>query len=204
MQIQQSKPPQQRWKSRMQERADRVLSLCRRGAVMEVLEEFQAVHSTDLQMIRTFLWESGEYERVVEVILEGLKLPDAKWRYEAVGMVDRFGDDRCVEPLSRLLTDPVPRIRRMALHSLGCQHCKITPLQSCTDYLPQIIEVSLHDPSVQVRRHAVYTLAEYHTDPRALSALQKMQATDPDARVRSYAEALLKHCAFDSNKTPIS
>lgn len=171
----------------MQERAERILVLCRECAVQEVLQEFYAIHSTDLMMVRTFLWESGEYERVIDVVLAGLKLPDPKWRYEAVGLVDRLGDDRCVEPLSRLLSDPIARIRRMALHSLGCQPCKITPLQTCTDYLPQIIEVALHDSSVQVRRHAVYTLSEYQNDPRALLALQTMQAQDPDERVRKSA-----------------
>ncbi len=192
MKTEQNAPNPPKWKSRMQERAERILSLCKQGTVREVLAELEGIHTTDLTQIRTFLWQSGEYDRVIEVILKGLQLPDSRWRYEAVAMVDRLGDDRCVEPLSRLLTDPVPRIRRMVLHSLSCQHCKITPLQTCTDYLPQIIEVSLHDSSVQVRRHAVYTLAEYSHDPRAYSALQTMQTTDPDAKVRLFAEATIK------------
>ncbi len=100
-------------------------------------------------------------------------------RYNCAGAMDHLGDDRCAEPLRRLLDDPVPRVRRMALHSLACDACKIAPLRRGADVVALMVERALEDPSINVRRHAAAGLTGY-SDPRTVSALETLVARETD------------------------
>ena len=58
----------------------------------------------------------------------------------------------------RARTDEIPRVRRQAVHSLGCQRCKPLPLQR--DLSAELLELAQQDSSVQVQSEAVFALAE--------------------------------------------
>jgi len=94
--------------------------------------------------------------------------------------MDHLADDRCVEPLRRLLDDPVPRVRRVALHSLSCDACKLVPLRRDDDLVAVLIERALADPSINVRREATCGLGGCCSDERAVATLRTLldRATD--------------------------
>ena len=56
-------------------------------------------------------------------------------------LLDHLADERCVEPLRQALNDPSPHVRRNAVHSLGCQRCKLAPLPM--DVVGLLIERSI-------------------------------------------------------------
>ncbi len=134
--------------------------------------------------VRGLLVEGGAYPAVVETLIAGLELPQPRLRFECAGMMDHFADERCVEPLRRLLDDPIPRVRRAALHSLSCDECKPAPLGTNIDFVTLLIERAFADPSIQVRRHAVYELAIRRADPRAAAALTRLQEEVRDTSIR--------------------
>lgn len=145
----------------------------------------------DLLVVRQLLVEARAYPTVVETLIAGLELPQAPLRFESAHLMDHFADERCIEPLLRLLGDPVPRVRRMALHSLSCDACKLAPLEQQTDFVALAIERAFNDPSIQVRRHAVSELSIRRQDPRAMAALQRIRAEESDERIRRACSRVL-------------
>lgn len=145
----------------------------------------------DLLVVRQILVEAGAYPTVVEALIAGLELPQARLRFESAHLMDHFADERCIEPLLRLLDDQVPRVRRMALHSLSCDACKLAPLEQQTDFVALAIERAFNDPSIQVRRHAVTELSMRRQDPRAMAALQRIRAEESDERMRRACSRVL-------------
>lgn len=93
--------------------------------------------------------------------------------------------------MRRLLDDPVPRVRRAAMHSLSCDACKLSPLTHGDDLVPKLIDMALHDSSVRVRRVAVPALESYCNDARAQQALRTLAQVAGDmATTRSAQQAL--------------
>jgi hypothetical protein len=43
-------------------------------------------------------------------------------------MLDHLADDNSLTTMIAATCDPVPRVRRMAVHALGCMHCKPSTL----------------------------------------------------------------------------
>ncbi len=131
--------------------------------------------------VRKLVVEQGSYSMLVEALLEGLRHESPKVRYDCAHALDHLADERCVVPLRHLLDDPVPRVRRMALHVLICDACKLAPLQPAEDVLAHVIDHALTDPSINVRRHATTALGNFCADRRAVLALEMLlaQETDP-------------------------
>lgn len=140
---------------------------------------FSAMPLRDIVSVRASLVESGEYPLLVDALIAGLAHASPWVRYNCAGALDHLGDDRCAGPLRRLLNDPVPRVRRMALHSLACDACKLAPLRRGEDIIALMVERALEDPSVKVRRHAAAGLAD-SSDARAISALETVVARETD------------------------
>ena len=102
-----------------------------------------------------------------------------------------LGAEEDVPVLCELLGDPVPSVRRQAVHSLACQRCKPTPLQ--TDLVETLVSLALHDPTPRVRREAVYGLSNRASDPYIIAALENITATETNAKViREARSALVK------------
>jgi HEAT repeat protein len=127
----------------------------------------------------------------LEDALVGMNDSDPKVRATAAGLLDHWADQSCVGPLTKALSDPSARVRRNAVHSLGCQACKVAPLD--VDSVGLLIETALCDSSIRVRRVSVHQLGLQQHDPRAVAALETILASQTDAGLRSRAEFALKN-----------
>ena len=145
-------------------------------------------------------------------VLAGLSHPDPRVRRGAADFMDHHADDRCVPKLLDVaLHDPVPYVRRTALHAMSCQRCKPSPLTAdleshigpavLADPSPrvrwhstgfastaQVVRIAREDPSPKVRLRAWSVLGERHGDPLALETLQQgLQDPDPDVRRQAHS-----------------
>jgi len=180
-----------------QQRIERMASQLVTAAGQRDLEQVFAafrVPARDINAIRAYLVEHDTYTIVIDALLVGAEDSNVRVRFLAAQAMDHFADQRCAEPLRRLLHDPVPRVRWAALHSLQCAECKLTPLIPDEDVIGTIIDLALHDLSIKVRRVATYELGQVCADPRAVAALDviRAQATDR-AILRGARQALQRH-----------
>jgi hypothetical protein len=178
-------------------RAREIMELAARGELEAMLARM-CIGLRTLLAVRERLLAMGGHRVLVDALLAGLEHPSPRVRYDAAHAMDHLADERCAEPLRRLLDDPVPRVRRIALHSLTCDRCKTAPLPECGDLMALVIEQALHDPSIQVRRHAAYALggdrddpgASY--DPRAVAAIETLLARETDPALLRGARSALR------------
>ncbi len=123
--------------------------------------------------------------------LAGMNDSDPKVRAVAAGLLDHWADQSCVGPLTEALSDPSARVRRSAVHSLGCQTCKLAPLD--VDTVGLLVQRALQDSSIRVRRVSVHQIGLQPHDSRAVSALKEILARESDAGLLSRAEFALKN-----------
>jgi HEAT repeat protein len=142
--------------------------------------------------VRAHLAESGDLRIVVDGLLEGLSHNLPHVRFNCANALDHMADERCAEPLRRLLSDAVPRVRRAALHSLSCDTCKLQPIGAGEDVLPIVLDMALHDPGIRVRRAAVPLLDSYFGDERAVETLRLLAQTSTDTAVKRSAQGALR------------
>jgi hypothetical protein len=127
----------------------------------------------------------------VDAAIAGLSDPDPRVRCGAADFMDHHADEDCVDKLRDMaLNDPVPYVRDMALHALGCQRCKPEPL--AVDTLDIIILRAKTEESWKKRRGAVWSLAQRNTDPGVKETLEFLATHDPDPRVADAARWGLK------------
>ena len=135
--------------------------------------------------------DSTLWTRVVDLLILGLQHDNPRVRYECAHMLDTYDDGRAVGALSRLLHDPVPRVRRMAaIHALVCDACKSTPAPWNAEICRRIAELAIDDSSVQVRRHAVWTLPRCGPQ-QAQDVYAEILARETDGVVRKSAQQAL-------------
>ena len=176
------------------ERASAAGLLARRQDVERLPRCLTSMALRDMLAVRSLLWENGDFSRVVDTLILGLEHPQPAVRYCCAGALDHFGDERCVEPLRRLVADPVPRVRRVALHALGCDACKLMPWPRDCDAIVLFIDRALNDTSITVRRHAASELDRYGHDPRVMGALRLLADRESDpAILRGVDRALRRH-----------
>jgi len=130
---------------------------------------------------------AGEAGR--EAVRHGLTHPRPRVRAACADFYDHLGRDEDVTVLCEMLDDPVPSVRRQAVHSLACQRCKPAPLQA--DLVETLIGLALHDPTPRVRREAVYGLSSRAPDPRIVAALERLLETEANAKVLREARGAL-------------
>jgi hypothetical protein len=122
----------------------------------------------------------------VDAAIVGLSDPDPRVRYGAADFMDHHADEDCVDKLRDMaLNDPVPSVRDVALHALGCQRCKPEPL--AVDTLDIMILRARTEERWKVRRGAVWNLAQRNTDPGVRETLLEIAERDPDPRVADAA-----------------
>ncbi len=170
--------------------AERVM-LAAREQQLERLFAMLAIPARDSKALRAYLVEHQLYGVMIDALLLSVEHANARIRFWGAQAMDHFADQRCAEPLRRLLHDPVPRVRWAALHSLQCADCKLTPLAPTDDVLATIIELALNDPSIKVRRVATYELGQVCADPRAVATLTAIRAQSTDRRILHDAQAAL-------------
>jgi HEAT repeat protein len=171
----------------------------RRGCV-GLAEHLSHLPLRDILALRTALLAEGAYAALVDTLIGGLSHKDSRVRYNCAGALDHLADERCVEPLRALANDPVPRVRRMALHALSCEACKLVSLQTDDDLVTLMIDRAMTDPSIQVRRHATAGLGSCCHDARVVQALESLLERDTDPAIRRNARQALHRQALWSAK----
>jgi hypothetical protein len=178
---------------RIERMAAQLVTAARQRDLEQVFAAFR-VPARDINAIRAYLVEHDTYTIVIDALLTSVEHANARIRFWGAQAMDHFADQRCEEPLRRLLHDSVPRVRWAALHSLQCAECKLTPLIPGNDVIATIIDLALHDPSIKVRRVATYELGQVCADPRAVAALDAVRAQATDrAILRGARQALQRH-----------
>ncbi len=126
----------------------------------------------------------------IEVLIAGTEHPNWRVRRECADLMDHLADNRCVDSLVRLLNDPVIAVRRLALHALSCQGCKVCPLE--VDIVAHLSRLALEDKSIAVQRVAVHQLGCQPPTPRAKQTLQQILAERRDPKLLSRARWALE------------
>jgi hypothetical protein len=105
--------------------------------------------------LREALVAGGNLSLVVDVVLRGAAHPNPRIRFECAHAMDWLADERCLPSLLALANDPVPRVRWIALHSLACDDCKLSPPPEDPQLLPLLDVLATSDPSSRVRQRAL-------------------------------------------------
>jgi HEAT repeats len=172
-----------------------IVTDARSGDVEATIERMSGLPRRLGDAIRDRLASAGDLSFVVDVLAAGLSHPNARIRFESAGLLDHFADDRCVAPLRTLLHDPVPRVRRMALHALGRERCKLAPLPSNDDFVSLAVDQAVNDLSVVVRRNAVSELSIRLGDRRAVETMRSLMERETDATILRIASRALRRYA---------
>jgi HEAT repeat protein len=136
--------------------------------------------------------------RAATALAAGARHGDARVRAESVALMDHLADDSCSASLQTALGDESARVRRLAVHSLGCQRCKVAPLS--LDVVGLLIDRIANDASIRVRRVAVHQLGLQPRDPRAIVLLRNLLLSEGDAKLRSRARhALMRQRAGEAD-----
>lgn len=119
-------------------------------------------------------------------------LDDPDWRVRR--SCARLLDDLALTPastaaLERCLDDPHPLVRRAALHTLSCKHCKP---DGCTLDVRPIFERMASDPNRRVRSAVLHPLTwAYDQESWAPELLRRFAERDPSAQLRGVARDFL-------------
>ncbi len=101
-------------------------------------------------------------DAALPAIREGLSHPEWRVRQWCAMFLDEHWDVASLQRLVLTLHDPKLKVRRAAVHSLGCDRCKNG--ESPIDAVPLLAERLREDKSIKVRRTAVMTLAIQQPD----------------------------------------
>jgi HEAT repeat protein len=163
----------------------------RRAYLQQQVERFSAPRGD----WRTLLAAAQELDRAgqagLEAVVEGLSHPSSLVRRQCAGYLDHHGTEACVSRLEFVaLHDPVPNVRRTAVHSLTCLRCKPCPLTG--DIVGFLVQVALSDPNMRVRQEAVSGLGWQPPDARAIAGLNKILQEESNNELLRLAHFALK------------
>jgi HEAT repeat protein len=135
----------------------------------------------------------GSGRVVPSELVVALRHPNPRVRFDCLALLDHLADESCFEAMIEATRDPVPRVRRTAVHALGCVRCKGPCVPS--DIAPVLIALALSDPSWTVRCESALSLAQQPASDRTRETLARLVAGDPHPTVRERAAwALRLHC----------
>ena len=123
-------------------------------------------------------------------IVSALEHPNPRVRCDCLAMLDHLADESSVVAMIAATSDPVPRVRRMAVHALGCQRCKPSALSS--DLNAIFVPIAEGDPAWRVRREAVISIVQQPADECSGAVLARLADHDPHALVRQQAAWALR------------
>ena len=125
-------------------------------------------------------------------VLAGMTHANPRIRRACAGFMDHHGDDVCITPLlERLLHDPVPNVRREAVHLFSCDRCKNSPLG--LDAVPVLLNVMASDPNKWVRYEAIAGLSQKPVDSRVIDPMRALLRNETDRDIRRAAQICLRH-----------
>lgn len=123
-----------------------------------------------------------------DALAEGLRDPKASVRHTCILVLDHVSDVEAIMAVVPLLDDPVPRVRRMAVHALGCVACKPTATALPEDLMVRIMEMGRHDPNPKVRMEAGVALSCRSGDIGKRGGPTKRGLVKAQERLRAKAE----------------
>jgi HEAT repeat protein len=123
-------------------------------------------------------------------IRDGLSHPDWRVRRWCASFLDHHWDEPTLRRLVLALTDPKLKVRRAAVHSLGCDRCKGG--ENPIDAVPMLAQRIAQDKSIKVRRTAAWTLAAQQPEKRIARILRKALRDETDPKLRMAAKWGLK------------
>ncbi len=128
----------------------------------------------------------------LSAVVQGLGHPEPPVRRGCLDFLDHHADDLCVDDLRRVaLHDPIPHVRRFAVHALGCVRCKTRPLEmDLIEFLAMV--AGRRDENVKVRREAIYALSLQPQDSRAIPVLRLVLEQESDQELRKAAHRVLR------------
>jgi hypothetical protein len=134
-------------------------------------------------------------DRLVPALIAGLTSPEWRVRRSCCRLLDDvdFTPDS-LAALQRALDDPEPRVRRSALHTLSCRHCKPS---GCALEVQPLFERMARDPSRRVRGAVLNPLGWQRHGPWAEQLVVYMAANDPSEQLRDHARGILARRAFE-------
>jgi HEAT repeat protein len=99
-------------------------------------------------------------DEVFAALVEGLGDPHPRVRWWCIQVLDHVPDPRAIEAIAPLMEDPVPRVRRVAAHALGCVACKPEWQGRLPDGIAaKLAERAAGDDNAKVRAEASWALA---------------------------------------------
>jgi HEAT repeat protein len=98
-------------------------------------------------------------EDVFQALVGGTHNESSVVRWWSVQLLDHCPDERAYSAVVPLLDDPVDRVRRNAVHALGCRRCK-PPTAPGLDstVIEKLRSVAVSDPNPKVRHEAAAAL----------------------------------------------
>lgn len=166
--------------------AERWFSLAEAGDLDRLWREM-AVPALRIERARDLMLKSPErHDNFIAVLIEGLTHRQPRARFEYAHILDTFGDSRSIEPLKRLMDDPVPKVRWMAMHALTCHACNPDTCPDDPAMIARIAHHAQHDESPAVRRQATFSLG-LARDRTLEPVLRDILANSPDERHRRAA-----------------
>lgn len=148
-----------------------------------------------VELLESFANASNPYPVVLRLLDEGaavlpavrLGMGHAHWKVRrgAAAVVDHIYDVDTLHRLVLLTHDPKKKVRRAAVHALGCDRCKggVNPI----DAIPHLTRSAREDKAISVRRLAVLMLAIQAPEKRIARFLRKILATENDAKIQLWA-----------------
>lgn len=153
----------------------------------------ERMREIEQHVLRFAFTPRGSFESVrmsMELVAQGaLEHPSPAVRWRCLDLLDHHGDETIGPTVVRALDDPVPRVRRHAVHALTCAKCRIGPL--ALDVVAELVRVTLNDPNEKVRLQAVDALGRRAADARARAALDQVASSDASPIVGAVAKKLL-------------
>jgi HEAT repeat protein len=129
----------------------------------------------EILAVRTYALETNTISILIDGLLKGCTHLEARVRFDCATALDHMADERCIPVLKQLLQDPVPKVRRAAIHSISCEACKVSKFNNQDDDLIAIfIQMVLHDSSPRVQMAAIGALTQTCTDARAKPIFEKV------------------------------
>ncbi len=134
--------------------AELVQLLCDKHERVEAIRELVGgVTATELRSVEM-------PDDTYQALVDGLRDPRPPVRYWCAQLLDHVPDERALYAVVPLLDDPVDRVRRIAVHTLGCVACKPgANVDLPPDLVERIAQMAQADPSRKVRGEAAYALA---------------------------------------------
>jgi hypothetical protein len=142
-----------------------------------------------------FLGSLGK--RILPHLIRAMKTnPNPCVRVNCLSFLDHMDfppDEEFVSVVTAALRDPVPRVRRMAAHTLCCPRCKTVPAALTPEHVTLLVHLSVADEYEKVRKAAepmVLMLAE-QTHGAVVKETLRQYAASNSEQIRQRAQTVL-------------